>query len=223
MKKTILLPLLALGLITGCASTSKVNKLSEDVAANKQAIDKIQYEVARQEEEIKILKAKGSNDSIDGVSIKDIVVGQQYQLEQLNKLLTKARKDLYRHLSTATDGSGLTGDSTQIDISASGFHTGSAKLNKTAFAALDSLVPQLKQNTAWLIKVVGHTDNVGGAAVNKKLSLERAGAVKAYLVKKGVAKTRISTQGVSATKPAACNDTEAGRAKNRRIEVVIKK
>lgn len=220
MKKTVLLPLLALALITSCSAGKK---LTEDVAANKQAIDKIQYEVARQEEEIKILKAKGSNDSIDGVSIKDIVVGQQYQLEQLNKLLTKARKDLYRHLSTATDGSGLTGDSTQIDISASGFHTGSAKLTKTAFAALDTIVPQLKQNPAWLIKVVGHTDNVGGVAINKKLSLDRANAVKAYLVKKGIAKTRISTLGVSNTKPAACNDTEAGRAKNRRIELVIKK
>lgn len=209
--------------VTNNRNTSIVEfeRINSQKDATQQAIDKIQYELARQAEDIKKLQERGSNDSIDGVAIKDIIIGQQYQMEQLAKQLTKARKDLYRHLANSNDG--LTGDSTQYDISAVGFKTGSAKLTPAAYSALDTIVPQIVQNDKWTIKVLGHTDNVGGEAINKSLSLKRAEAVKAYLVKKGVKAPRITAQGLASTKPVACNDTEEGRAKNRRVEVIVNK
>ncbi len=202
-------------------SIVEFERINSQKDATQQAIDKIEYELARQAEEIKKLQEKGSADSIDGVAIKDIIIGQQYQLEQLTKLLTKARKDLYRHLTASGEMYGE-GDA-QYDISSVGFKTGSAKLTKEAYAVLDTLVPSLAQNDKWTIKVLGHTDNVGGEAYNKDLSLRRAKSVKKYLVKKGIVDTRVTTEGLAFSKPIACNDTPEGRAKNRRVEVIVNK
>jgi len=66
--------------------------------------------------------------------------------------------------------------------------------------------------------IVGHTDNVGSPATNKKLSADRAESVKRYLVEKGIDESRISTRGAGDTQPVASNKTAEGRAKNRRIE-----
>lgn len=201
-------------------SIVEFERINSQKDQQQQAIDKILYELARHDEEIKKLQAASGNDSIDGVAIKDIIIGQQYQLEQLTKQLTKARKDLYRHLTQSGE---LTGETAEYEISSVGFQTGSAKLTKAAYAVLDTLVPSLVQNSAWTLKVTGHTDNVGGEAYNKGLSLRRAEAVKKYLVKKGVVVTRISAEGLGFSKAVACNDNEEGRAKNRRVEVVVNK
>ncbi|MCF8295834.1 MAG: OmpA family protein, partial [Bacteroidales bacterium] len=69
----------------------------------------------------------------------------------------------------------------------------------------------------------GHTDNVGGDAFNKDLSERRAAAVKEYLISKGIASERMSNQGFGMSRPVAANDTEEGRARNRRTEFVIVK
>jgi outer membrane protein OmpA-like peptidoglycan-associated protein len=72
------------------------------------------------------------------------------------------------------------------------------------------------------VLVSGHTDYVGSAASNDKLSNDRAAAVKAYLVAQGgVAADSLATQGFGATQPVADNGTDAGRARNRRVDVVI--
>ena len=163
------------------------------------------------------MQANASNDSIDGVAIKDIIIGQQYQLEQMNKQLTNARKDLYRHLNeTGTV-------TTQYDISASGFKVGSAELTEEAISLLDGLLPELNEKQSATVKVLGHTDNTGSEAINKSLSLRRANSVKAYLVSKGIDEGRISAEGLSSSKPAACNDNAEGRFKNRRVEVLVNK
>jgi len=72
------------------------------------------------------------------------------------------------------------------------------------------------------VTVEGHTDNVGSAASNKTLSEQRATAVLNYLVERGVDKKRLKAVGLGLTKPIADNNTEEGRAKNRRVELVIK-
>lgn len=203
-------------------SLADYEKMNTRREGTQEAIDRLQYELARQAEAIKKLEARESSDSIDGVAIKDIIIGQQYQMDQLTKQLTKTRKDLYRHLN-ATDPSYLTGDSTQYDISTFGFQTGSDKLTANAFVVLDTIATQLITNTIWTVNVKGHTDNVGGDAINKKLSLKRADAVKKYFVKKGIEVKRITTEGFAATKPIACNDTEEGKAKNRRVEIIVNK
>ena len=98
------------------------------------------------------------------------------------------------------------------------FETGSAKIIPKSFAILDGAVAMLQEFKDTAIEVQGHTDNAGDAALNKKLSLERAESVKAYFVSKGVFAERITTVGLGADKPVADNAKPAGRAKNRRIE-----
>ena len=197
-------------------------KMNTRREGTQEAIDRLQYELARQAESIKKLEARESSDSIDGVAIKDIIMGQQYQMDQITKQLTRTRKDLYRHLN-ATDPSYLTGDSTQYDISTFGFETGSSKLTKGAFVVLDTIASQLEANTIWSVNVKGHTDNTGSDGINKPLSVNRAEAVKKYFVKKGIEVKRITTEGFGSSKPIACNDDEAGRTKNRRVEIIINK
>lgn len=87
---------------------------------------------------------------------------------------------------------------------------------------LNSLVAKLKAVTVEVIIVVGYTDNVGTLAYNKGLSLRRAEAVKAYLVKNGVEASRVYTEGKAYAEPVGDNKTATGRALNRRsvIEVV---
>lgn len=72
-----------------------------------------------------------------------------------------------------------------------------------------------------VIIAVGHTDSVGSDAYNQKLSLRRSQAVKAYLVSKGIDKTRIYTEGKGEKQPVADNKTKEGRAKNRRVEIEV--
>jgi len=67
-------------------------------------------------------------------------------------------------------------------------------------------------------EIQGHTDNVGSEEFNQKLSDERAEAVRAYMIEKGIAAERLTAKGYSMSTPAAPNDTKEGRAKNRRIE-----
>jgi len=81
----------------------------------------------------------------------------------------------------------------------------------------------LKQNPEIKLKVYGHTDNTGDSTYNKKLSLNRAETVAAFLFSKGIEKTRVSCFGLGDTKPIASNNTEEGKAKNRRVEFVFYK
>jgi outer membrane protein OmpA-like peptidoglycan-associated protein len=83
------------------------------------------------------------------------------------------------------------------------------------------LVQLLADNPTVKIQIEGHTDNVGNATDNMKLSENRAKAVIAYLSSKGVAASRLSSKGFGATQPIADNKTEEGRAQNRRTELKV--
>ena len=86
---------------------------------------------------------------------------------------------------------------------------------------LDKLVQLMKDNPTMKIQVEGHTDNVGKAPDNLKLSQNRATSVVKYLISKGIPATRLVAKGFGATKPVADNKTEAGRSQNRRTEVKV--
>ena len=86
---------------------------------------------------------------------------------------------------------------------------------------LDRLVKLLEENPGIRIEISGHTDNVGKPGDNLVLSNNRADAVKKYLISKGIAETRLLAKGYGETRPVAENNTEAGRAKNRRTEVKV--
>lgn len=96
------------------------------------------------------------------------------------------------------------------------FESGSATLLPVSFDELDRLVELLTKVPELSVDIAGHTDDVGGDAANLKLSENRAASVKTYLIEQGIAENRISTTGYGKSKPVASNDTEEGRAKNRR-------
>lgn len=103
------------------------------------------------------------------------------------------------------------------------FQTGSDQITSESQGQLDDLVSVLGAYSGVNIRVAGHTDNTGDAAANKTLSENRAKSVKAYLVGKGVAGSRVETAGYGQENPVASNDTETGRAQNRRVEVYVTK
>lgn len=99
------------------------------------------------------------------------------------------------------------------------FNTNSDSIKSESFVHLDRLVTYLKQFKEVKVGVEGHTDNVGDATYNLNLSKRRAEAVKNYLISKGIDSKRIMSEGYGDTKPITGNDTEEGRAKNRRVEL----
>jgi OmpA-OmpF porin, OOP family len=103
------------------------------------------------------------------------------------------------------------------------FETGSTKLTPESVPTVDSLVVILKAYPSVAVRLEGYTDNTGDAAANKKLSLDRAVAVREIMIAGGIADARIGTDGYGEEKPIAPNDTEEGRAKNRRTELVVEK
>jgi outer membrane protein OmpA-like peptidoglycan-associated protein len=101
------------------------------------------------------------------------------------------------------------------------FVTGATQLTPGSNQTVDNLAQILRAYPTAQIQLSGHTDNVGPANANHALSLERANAVKSMLVGKGVAADRISTQGFGQDRPLVSNDTEEGRARNRRTELTV--
>ena len=101
------------------------------------------------------------------------------------------------------------------------FDFNSANLTTLAKTNLDKLVTVLKNNPDTNINIYGHTDSIGSDAVNLRISSQRAEAVKNYLVAKGISASRMFTEGLGKSSPIASNDTDAGRAKNRRVEFAI--
>lgn len=101
------------------------------------------------------------------------------------------------------------------------FDFNSSNLTSLAKSNLDKLVTVLKNNPDTNINIYGHTDNIGSDAVNLRISGQRAAAVKNYFTAQGVSASRLFTEGLGKSSPVASNDTDAGRAKNRRVEFAI--
>ncbi|MBB6095509.1 flagellar motor protein MotB [Povalibacter uvarum] len=102
------------------------------------------------------------------------------------------------------------------------FDTGKSDLKQDGTATVKEIAAMMKSNPGLKLAVEGHTDNVGDAAANKKLSEARAKSVTAAIVASGVDASRLSAAGFGQERPVADNRTEEGRAKNRRVELVKK-
>ena len=103
------------------------------------------------------------------------------------------------------------------------FESATTKLTPDSVQTVNDLAAILKAYPSANVQLQGHTDNTGDIAANKKLSQDRADAVKELLVKSGIDASRMTTAGYGQEKPIASNATEEGKAQNRRLELVVAK
>lgn len=102
------------------------------------------------------------------------------------------------------------------------FRTGSADISPEFASTLDGVANTIKEYCGVTGNIIGHTDNTGSAALNQRLSMDRARAAASYLSSKGVDASRLTQDGRGPNEPVADNGTEAGRSQNRRVEIFIR-
>jgi outer membrane protein OmpA-like peptidoglycan-associated protein len=110
---------------------------------------------------------------------------------------------------------------TKVVLENINFQTSAATLTQTSYPKLDKIVTFLKNNGSIRVEISGHTDNVGSAKANLKLSEDRAKAVVDYMVSQGIDKSRLEPKGYGLTQPIAPNNTPQGREQNRRVEFKV--
>jgi outer membrane protein OmpA-like peptidoglycan-associated protein len=101
------------------------------------------------------------------------------------------------------------------------FATGRYDIQPRLVPILDQFAQGLNQQPSMEVRIVGHTDNTGSDAINNPLSVNRAQSARDHLVSRGVLASRISIDGRGSREPIADNSTEAGRARNRRIDIFL--
>jgi outer membrane protein OmpA-like peptidoglycan-associated protein len=108
------------------------------------------------------------------------------------------------------------------DLPGTNFDFNKATIKPEGKVKLDEAAVTMAKNPDIRVSVEGHTDSIGSDAYNQKLSERRADSVVSYLVSKGIAASRLSAKGYGESKPVADNKTEEGRAKNRRVELIVR-
>ncbi len=96
-----------------------------------------------------------------------------------------------------------------------------SNLKPEFYPVLENVARTLQEYNQTIVEVAGHTDSVGSDAYNQKLSEQRANAVSGFLTSRGLNRDRFIVVGAGETRPVASNDTEAGRAQNRRVEITL--
>lgn len=132
------------------------------------------------------------------------------------------RKALEQQMQAATAAgwSEQIGQTGRVSIYGINFDTAKATIRPDSESVLSELLALFQKQPDWCFVVAGHTDNVGSDTVNLPLSRQRAEAVIAWLTAKGVDRSRLLAAGFGSKKPLAENDSEDGRAKNRRVDLV---
>lgn len=132
-----------------------------------------------------------------------------------------------REMEQATQGTGIAVTQTAdnqlklnipSDIS---FAVGRSDIQPNFAPVLDQFAAGLRNNPNTDVRIVGHTDSTGSDAINNPLSLDRAESTRNYLTARGVSGARIQVDGRGSREPIAGNDTAAGRARNRRVEIFM--
>lgn len=140
---------------------------------------------------------------------------------------SKKMEESRQKMAQASQGTGIdvsrTADNRlKLNIPAdAGFDVNRSELRSSLRSVLDKFASTLNENAVTSIAIIGHTDSTGSDAINNPLSVARAQSTRDYLVAHGVAPARITVSGRGEYEPIASNDTEAGRAMNRRVEIYI--
>jgi outer membrane protein OmpA-like peptidoglycan-associated protein len=143
-------------------------------------------------------------------------------------LWSKRQEDRPAAMEQATRGTGVEVSRTQdnqlklnipSDLS---FDFGSAAIKPDMHHVLDTFANSLQDDPSARLAIIGHTDSVGTAAVNERLSLDRARSGRDYLASRGVSPARVSIEGHGEREPVADNGSEKGRAQNRRVEMYLR-
>ena len=141
---------------------------------------------------------------------------------------SKNMQEKQRAMEASTKGTGIdvsrTADNQlKVEVPSDvGFAVGSAALDPRLRPVLESFSSGLANDPNSVIRIVGHTDSTGSAAVNDPLSVRRAESVRGFLEDRGIKGARIEAVGRGANEPVASNDTAEGRAKNRRVEIFLR-
>lgn len=158
--------------------------------------------------------------------LEDQINNQNSQIAKLQNELKATQDSLKKHIQDTKPAVRYTPTKEEDEIiktafSQLEFESNKAIIKQSSYSSLDGLATLLKSHAEWTVTLKGYTDNSGQAAKNLQLSKDRAAAVKAYLVNKGVSASKIQSFGYGSANPVASNTTLAGRAKNRRVEIEL--
>ena len=158
--------------------------------------------------------------------LEDQVVNQNVAIKNLQNQVKATQDSLNKHIRDSKPAVRYTPTKEEDEIIKTAFaqlefESGKAIILQSSYSSLDGLAQLLKSHDEWSVILKGYTDNSGRAAKNLQLSKDRAAAVKAYLVNKGIAASRVQSFGYGSANPVASNSTLAGRAKNRRVEIEL--
>jgi outer membrane protein OmpA-like peptidoglycan-associated protein len=132
-----------------------------------------------------------------------------------------------REMEQATRGTGVQVSQTpdnqlKLDVPSDvSFDVGRSDIKPNFAPILDKFAQTLNENPATTVRITGHTDSTGSDAINDPLSVNRAASTRNHLAARGVGTQRIAIDGRGSREPIADNSTEAGRAKNRRVEIYV--
>ena len=137
--------------------------------------------------------------------------------------MDRQQRELEQQLSGSGVGVAREGDTLILRMPSDvTFATASANIDSRFYAVLDDVAQVLNTYDQSIVDIVGHADSRGELAYNQTLSEQRASSVAGYLINRGVLRERLYVAGMGETAPIASNETEQGRAMNRRVEIVIR-
>jgi outer membrane protein OmpA-like peptidoglycan-associated protein len=208
--RTIACAAIALGVLSGCANMSE----TQSGTAKGAGIGAVAGALLG-------AATGGSKGAVTGAALGGAVgAGGGY-------IWSKKMQDQRVAMEQATAGTGVAVSQTsdnrlKLDIPSDvGFDTGRSAIKSNFAPILTQFATSLNQNPVTTVTIIGHTDSTGSDAVNNPLSIDRADAARDYLVSRGVARTRIATDGRGSREPVADNNTQQGRDKNRRVEIYV--
>src|SRR5215510_7620830 len=202
--------------------TAEAAKLSAErdraaAEAARQAADAARLAADSQAQQARALAEQAARDKAAAEAARTAAESNAAKAEyEKAELRDQLRQQLNQILETRESARGLI-----VNLSDVLFDTGSANLKSGAREKLAKVAGILLSHRGLKLQVEGHTDSVGSADYNQRLSENRADSVRTYLVEQGIAPTAIGTTGFGETMPVASNDTPAGRQQNRRVELIV--